>query len=127
MVESIFYGAYSAPIEEYAKMQPNEVIQGERYRVGVARAALPLLGWARNIARLFPPGEIARKVTPEWLIARGGKRYPEAVQVWRDCGEKGERWLKRQSQEIASYLTGSLIYDTGQQKMIPVPTVRRRR
>jgi hypothetical protein len=127
LVESIFYGACSVPIDEYVKMQPEEVLQGERYRVGVARVALPILGWSRNIARMFPPKEIERKVTPEWLIARGERQYPELLKVWRDSGEKGDRWLAGQSRELVNFLTGRIVYDVAQRKMVALAPAQRRR
>lgn len=127
LIESIFYGAYTAPPEESAKTRPEEAAQGERYMVGVARVALPLLGWTRNIASMFPPDAVSRKVTPEWLISRGEKHYPEVVAVWRGSGERGERWLKVQAKEIADYLIGRAAYDVNQQKMVMIaPRVDRK-
>jgi hypothetical protein len=79
---------------------------------------------------MFPPEEIARKVTPDWLISRGEKMYPEVVEVWRGSGERGEKWLKTQAQELVNYLTGRIVYDVAQGRMVelaPVHAGRRRR
>ena len=136
LIESIFYGAYTASLEESARRggspsspstQPEEVSQGERYMVGVAKVALPLLNWARSIASMFPPDAVSRKVTSEWLISRGEKHYPEVVAVWRGSGERGERWLKVQAKEIVDYLIGRVAYDVNQRKMVTIaPRVKGR-
>lgn len=113
LLESIFWGATSVPVEGYKKMKPEDVEKAEGMRQAVAKTVLPALAMARFVASKFPVEAVEGKVTPEWLIKRGEKRFPEIVKVWKNTGEKGEQWLEKQTSEIVDYLTGRTVYVPG--------------
>jgi hypothetical protein len=119
IMESIFYCAYNVPVEGYAKMSREEVAKAEKVRAALVRSVLPVVGMARRVAGMFPPKAVEAKVTPQWLIARGEKRFPELVEVWRNSGGEGEKWLKEQADEIVGFLTGRLVYSPWHRKMVP--------
>jgi hypothetical protein len=119
IMESIFFCAYNVPIETYAKMSKEEIAKAEKVRISLAKSVLPVVGMAKRVASMFPPKAVEAKVTPQWLITRGEKRFPELVEVWRNSGGKGEKWLQEQADEIVGFLTGRLVYSPWHRKMVP--------
>jgi len=63
-------------------------------------------------------------VTADWLLEKERKRFPELAAVVEKYGDRGRRWLERQSKEIALYLTGQLVYDARSGKMVEVRRVQ---
>jgi len=124
ILESIFYNLNRVPTDAYAKLTPKEAAMVERIRRGMTRTVLPVLGMARTVASKFPPSAVESKVTPDWLLEKGRKRFPELVAVVEKHGERGRQWLERQSKEIALYLTGRLVYDARSGKMVEVRRVQ---
>ena len=99
----------------------------ERMRRSLVKTVLPVLGLARTVASRFPASAIESKVTPEWLIEKGKKRFPELIAVIEKYGERGRKWLQRQSQEIVLYLTGRLVYDVKSGRMVRVERIKAER
>jgi len=118
LMESIFCCAYNVPVEAYAKMTKEEVLKAEQVRVSLAKVVLPVVGMAKRVAGMFPSKAVEEKVTPKWLIARGEKRFPELVEVWRSSGDGGEKWLEDQAKELVDYLTGKTVYSPWHRKMV---------
>jgi hypothetical protein len=118
LMESIFFCAYNIPVEAYAKMSKEEVLKAEKVRISLAKSILPVVGMTKRVASMFPPKAVEAKITPKWLIVRGEKRFPELVEVWRNSGGKGEKWLQEQADEIVGFLTGRLVYSPWHRKMV---------
>jgi len=126
ILESIFYNLNRVPTDAYAKLTPKEVAMAERIRRGMTRTVLPVLGMARTVASKFPPSAVESKVTPDWLLEKGRKRFPELVAVIEKHGERGRRWLRNQAIEIREYLTGKIVFDPEKGKMVNVTEYMRK-
>lgn len=105
-------------------MSSEDVHKTEMIRISLARGVLPVLGMTKLVASKFPASAVEMKVTPEWLIKRGEKRFPEIVEVWKETNEKGKVWLEKQSREIIDYLTGQIIYSPQLGKMVAVKDLK---
>lgn len=124
LIRSVFYCAYNVPLETYQDMSAEEIQTAERLRISMAKTVLPVLGWTKFIASKFPVEAVEGKVTPEWLLKRGKQRFPELVKVWEESGEKGDRWLKNQCQEIIDYVTGRTVYNPVLKGMVSIEQLR---
>lgn len=126
LIENIFYGIYNVPVEGYKKvnLSPEDVQKAEQVRMSLAKVVLPVLGMTKLVASKFPVNTVEMKVTPEWLIKRGEKRFPEIVEVWKETGEKGRMWLEKQSREIVNYLTGRTVYSPQLGRMASVEELK---
>lgn len=120
IIESIFYSIRHPPVEVYKQLNPKEVPKLEQIRGTLTKTVLPLLGMVKFVASKFPPSAIEYKVTPEWLLKRGRKRFPTLVRVVEKRGEKGQEWMKSQCREIVLFATGRLVWDDSSKTMIEV-------
>jgi hypothetical protein len=123
---SVFYGLYRPPVEAYQKMTPEEIAKAERVRQNLARTVLPVTGMARRIAANFPASTVEAKVTGNWLMDKGEKYFPEIVAVIKQHGDKGKAWIEKQAAQIAGYLTGKLVFDPRELKMVSVEEIKQK-
>jgi len=105
-VLSVVLNALFGDLEYPDGISGEEMARLEGMRDSLGRKVLQVMGMVRTFASRFPEEAVRAKVTPEWLIRRGERGFPEVVEVWRRNGERGRLWLRNQSEEIADYLTG---------------------
>lgn len=109
IIELIFNGIYGTAVyPPYMKKEEIKKVESIR-RLG--SAILPIMKMVQGLASRYGEEAVRAKVTPEWIMKRMGEKYPEIVEVWKANGERGQRWLKRQAEEIVNYATGKLIWN----------------
>jgi hypothetical protein len=123
---SVFYGLHRPPIEAYKKMTLEEIVKAERVRRNLARTVLPVIAMARRVAANFPASTVEAKVTAEWLMEKGEKYFPEIVAVIKQHGDKGNDWIHKQAAQIAGYLTGKLVFDPRELKMVSAEEIKQK-
>lgn len=117
IIELVFNGLFGSP--KYSQdLSPEKRARLEGLRVTIGKGVLPVMGMVRTFASRFPEEAVRDKVTPEWLVKRGEKAFPEIVEVWRGNGDKGYAWLSRQADEITAYCTGKLVWDKDRGEMV---------
>lgn len=104
---------------EYPKeLSQEEVARLEKARAGMTRTVLPLLGMAKTIASKLPRSFIEERLDGGWLMRRANERFPILAERVKAHGEKGEKWLEKQAKEISGFLTGKLLWDDRQRRMV---------
>jgi hypothetical protein len=124
ILESVFYGLYRPPIEAYRMMKPEEVRRLEAFRRSLAKAVLPVLSMARTIASRFPPEAVEGKVTADWLLQKGEKRFPQVVEVVKKHGDRGRAWVEAQAKQIRDYLLGRIVFNPATMKFVRAEELR---
>jgi hypothetical protein len=120
VLEAFYFGLNQPPVDLYEKMDQEEAARVERFRCSMARTVVPLLGMARKAAAAFPPDIVEAKITPEWLLSKGQKKFPKLAAVVLGHGEKGRIWLDRQCRQIVDYLLKRLDYDQKSGRLVKV-------
>jgi len=122
LIESIFYSVRYQP-NYPSELSEKEIAKLERMRATMLKTVLPILGMVRFVASKFPPEAVEAKVTPDWLLGKGKKRFPQLVRVVKKKGEKARKWLEKQSREIVLYATGRLVWDDQKKQLVEVTKV----
>lgn len=125
IINAIFYASRRQPVYP-AELSEKEVARLEQMRATMMKTVLPLLGMVRFVASKFPPEAVEAKLTPEWFLDKGRKRFPVLVRVVKGKGEKGQRWLERQVEEIRKYCVGKLVWSEKLEKMVDISELKRR-
>jgi hypothetical protein len=119
IIESIF-ASRSRPLYESKNLTKEEIEKAER-----ARAVIPwkqidwLLERVRFIASQYSPEAVERKITPEWLMKKGEKRFPELVREV-EKSEYGWVWLENQAEELKLFVLGRIAWSDSAKRMVPL-------
>jgi hypothetical protein len=119
IIESIF-AARSRPLYESKNLTKEEIEKAER-----ARAKIPwkqidwLLERVRFLASQYSPEAVERKITPEWLMKKGEKRFPELIKEV-EKNEYGWVWLENQTEELKLFVLGKIAWSNSAKRMVPI-------
>lgn len=128
IVESIFYSArhqfdYNS-LERGVQLSADEAAKLESLRAGMMKTVLPLLGMVRFVASKFPVKAVEAKLTPEWFLEKGNRRFPVLVRAVNKKGDKGRKWLERQVKEIREYSVGRLVWSDREGRMVNISELK---
>lgn len=119
----IFSGMIRPPVDYYQRIPLEEAQKIERIRRSMAKTVLPVLGMARTMASKFPSEAVEKKITAEWLMSKGEKKFPKLVEVVKAHGEKGRRWVERQADQIRDFMLGRITFDPNTMQIVPSESV----
>lgn len=118
VIGGLHYVASGAEIGKKKKLVPEQIEKIRNNQGMVVNTVLPLIEEAKALAIKFPPEEIEKRCSSEWIMEKGEERFPILVKVVKQHKALGRRWLKAQCKEISDYMLGRSIYSPPHEKMI---------
>ena len=120
-ITSAYHHANNMPWEKEGLSQ-KDLEEVEKLRSGtfLTKKVLPLLETVRRYGRNIPPVVMQDKINPEWMKKEGFKKYPKLLDIIEQKGEAGEEYLEMVCMEINLYVTGRLIWDSKNQRMVMI-------
>ncbi len=118
-ITSAYHHSNNLPWEKDG-LSPEDIAKVESFRKGtfLTKRVIPLLENVRRYGRNIPLAALQQKINPEWMKTQGFEKYPQLLKVIEKKGEKGEEYLRLVCMEIILYVTGRLIWDEKNKRMV---------